>query len=153
MATAREIPRLSINHDAGGPSAQAQARVARRHAELQPALDRISDIARDTATWQRAGDIEQTTGVAVAQSSRIINLVAGAAPSNINPAPWTSPLPDGGLQLEWVGSKSRIEVEIAPGGSLAYLVKQGTGPSTQYIAAEGVDIENVAQAVLDILTR
>lgn len=61
------------------------------------------------------------------------------------------PLSDGGVQLEWRGARSEIEVEIGPDGELAYLLVQGHGSSREFFEAERVSMREVMVQIGQVL--
>lgn len=44
---------------------------------------------------------------------------------------FVAPVADGGIQLEWRGDYSEIEVEIGPGGEFGYLLVKGNEPGEE----------------------
>ena len=69
--------------------------------------------------------------------------VVDANPSHI------APLPSCGVQLEWTGPRSDIEVEIDAAGILAYLLIDRAGEQRTFTEAEGVPL----MTVVDLVTR
>jgi hypothetical protein len=66
-------------------------------------------------------------------------------------APWTSaPIADGGLQVEWRGLSARIEVQVAPDGSVGYLIQRGEGRSAVYEEAEDVPFDDLVEAIVGV---
>lgn len=62
-----------------------------------------------------------------------------------------SPLPVGGVQIEWDGDRKDLEVEVGPDGQLAYLLVDRTGAERQYTEADDVPAATVLDLVADVL--
>lgn len=61
------------------------------------------------------------------------------------------PLANGGVQLEWCGSKAEIEVEIGPRGELGYLLIEGNGQKRRFSEAADVGFSEVERAIARVL--
>ncbi len=118
---------------------------------LRPALRRIAEFASLPADWDAEG-ADPLAARAVAEACLLIEAVAERQEqrTGIRQAPWTSsPLPDGGVQVEWLGRSARVDVEIAPDGTFAYMVKRGSGANAEYEEAPEVE----RNALLDVIAR
>jgi len=112
-------------------------------------FDRLARLAYD---WDSYGGLTPTPlaisrgrALAYAIPRRIVNLVGDQAwPNAIVPAS------DGGVQLEWHGPQSAIEVEIGPTGNYAYLVIDDQA-TPRFQAGHGVPVGVVVEAVTSIL--
>jgi hypothetical protein len=62
-----------------------------------------------------------------------------------------SPLPVGGVQLEWDGLRKDLEVEVGPDGHLAYLLVDRTGAERQYREDDAVPAATVIELLVDVL--
>lgn len=105
---------------------------------LLPAFDRIAEMAKLPPNWDRE-DADPPTPRAVGRACYLIEAVAEAqerrgfgrvAPST------SSPIPDGGLQIEWEGPNARIDVQVGPDGSYGYLVTWGLDREATYEEAD-----------------
>jgi hypothetical protein len=67
---------------------------------------------------------------------------------------WVSPLPSGGVQLEWRAptSEFELEVEVHPNGRLAFLLQRGRGPAAEYEEGEDASLEDIASLLGQVLT-
>lgn len=112
---------------------------------LLPAFDRIAEMAKLPANWDRE-DADPPTGSAVGAAAYLIEAVAEALHRlrGERVAPETSsPIPDGGLQVEWEGHNARIDVQINPDGSYGYLVKWDSGRDAKYEEADEAPVEKI----------
>jgi len=121
-------------------------------AGIEPALTRIAEMAHIPANWDGAGAVPPT-GPAVAEACRLI--VALAEREHQTVGRWivpltSSPIADGGLQVEWGGPDARIEVQCAPDGSFGYLIVRGTGGAADYEEADDVAFETVVRLVTTV---
>jgi hypothetical protein len=101
---------------------------------LLPALSRIVVMANLSPNWD-GEDAEPPTAEAVAAACFLIEAVADHRQReghNGVPPTTSSPIPDGGLQIEWRGPTARIDVQANPDGSLGYLVKWDSGLAARY---------------------
>jgi hypothetical protein len=67
---------------------------------------------------------------------------------------WVSPLPSGGVQLEWRAptSEFELEVEVHPNGRLAFVLQRGRGPAAEYEEGEDASLEDIASFLGQVLT-
>jgi len=55
---------------------------------------------------------------------------------------FVAPLPYGGVQLEWREPGREIEIEIAPDGTLAYLLIEREGVARRFTEQEDVSLDD-----------
>ena len=85
---------------------------------LVPSLQQIEELSTLEPNWDGEG-ASQISALAVAKSTRL----AVQAKEQIKVLPsFVSPIPDGGLQVEWQTGTSRLELMVAPDGELAGLL-------------------------------
>ena len=116
-----------------------------------PALSRIVEMAKLTADWDGEGG-EPPTAEAVAAACFLIEAVAEhrQQQGHVGDPPTTSsPIPDGGLQIEWRGPAARIDVQANADGSFGYLVKWDSGSVATFEETDAASLE----AVLTLLDR
>ena len=122
---------------------------------LLPALKRLVDIARLPSVWDSAG-ADPPSAKAMAAACYLIEAVAvdqeDRARRRIAPTT-SSPIPDGGLQVEWQGHDARIDVQANPDGAYGYLVKWGQGDSTRYAEADEASWDKVLALIDRVLGR
>lgn len=117
---------------------------------LLPALSRIVVMAKLAPNWDGEG-ADPPTAEAAAAACFLIEAVAEhrQRQGQIGVPPTTSsPIPDGGLQIEWRGPNARIDVQANPDGSFGYVVKWGSGTDARYEEADSAAPETVL-ALLD----
>lgn len=119
----------------------------------RPTLRRIVEFTALPENWDGYG-AAPIAAQAVAQSCALIEDVADLSFGLVGQrtAPWTSaPISDGGIQIEWLGSHQRIEVQVAADGTLGYLIERGAGESADYEEGEAVSQELVVELILSIV--
>ena len=120
---------------------------------LVPSLQRIAEMTELPPNWDSYGGVPPTAR-AVAEACLLIEAVAEAHEriAGVRQAPWTSaPIADGGLHIEWLGDRCRIEVQVSPSGELGYLLVREGDADAEYHEADGVPRETAAEVVLDVL--
>jgi len=123
-----------------------------REAQLAPAHSRLMEIARQTLAWSVEGGCDPTTGAAAATAAGLLNQVSMRLGGMTDPAPWTSsPLMDGGLQLEWKATREEIEVEVGPDGSLSYLLIERGHGKPRYVTVANVVLDELASTIAAIV--
>ena len=97
---------------------------------LRESLERISGFGKLDPDWDSYGGKNPTTEALSAASQYLQTLVSEFWPSVGNRALpfWVSPLPNGGIQLEWREPKSELEVEVGPEGKTELLAADGPWP-------------------------
>ena len=120
---------------------------------LLPALSRIVEMAKLAPNWD--GEVaDPPTAEAVAAACFLMRAVAEHRQRqgrvSIPPAT-SSPIPDGGLLVEWHGSSARIDVAANPDGSYGYLVKWDAGSAARYQEAGSVSLDVVSALVDRVL--
>lgn len=101
---------------------------------LLPAFRRIREMAELPPNWDAEG-ADPPTPQAVAAALYLIEAMAErqhARGLGLTLPSTSSPIPDGGLQVEWQGRNAHIDVQANPDGSYGFLVKWGTGPEANY---------------------
>ena len=117
---------------------------------LLPALSRIVQMAKLAENWDSEGG-DPPTAEAVAAACFLIEAVAEHRQQQGHvgiPPTTSSPIPDGGLQIEWRGPTAGIDVQTNPDGSYGYLVKWDSGSAARYEEADTASLETVL-ALLD----
>lgn len=120
---------------------------------IEPAVERISEMTRLPSGWD-GEDALPPTGPAVAGACHVIVAVAERSrrAGRQTVAPWTSaPIADGGLQVEWLGSGARIEVQVGPDERFGYLLKRGNGAAARYDEADDVDFEAIVEKITNLV--
>lgn len=112
---------------------------------LLSALVRIAELAELPANWDREG-ADPPTASAVAAACYLMEAVVEARErrglGRVSPTT-SSPIPDGGLQVEWEGADARIDVQVNPDGSYGFLAKWGAGPMVRYEEADEAPIDTI----------
>ena len=125
------------------------AEAARQIRNTMNDLDRIAALPAD---WDSYGSAPPTM-VAVGSARRLINtvfqdsLLSARGPS----FPFSvAPLSGGGIQVEWRGESSTIEVEVGPEGAFGYLQIKGTEPSSVCEEEDGVSESRILELVRSV---
>ena len=100
-------------------------------------------MAKLPVNWDGEG-ANPPTASAVAAACYLIEAVPARetrrACGRVPPAT-SSPIPGGGLQIEWRGRHARIDVQANPDGSYGYLVKWGSGPGARFEEADEASLD------------
>ena len=107
---------------------------------LDPVEKRLSELSRLEADWDSYGSLPPSMasiagalGFVRLAGQRFWRVYGGRVrPTSI------SPLPSGGIELEWQNPSELFAVEIAPDGRWGYLRKRGSGRAARY--DEGIDL-------------
>jgi hypothetical protein len=119
---------------------------------LLPTLERIDQFAGLEPGWNGEG-APQLPGLVVSRAALLVLRVAQSdTASPLQAVPITSaPIADGGLQLEWESSDTRIEVQVAPDGTYGYsLIHLGEDPISVE-AADNLALNEVVELVQHII--
>ncbi len=125
------------------------------HDMVQPALDRVAQLAALPPDWDSYG-ANPPTEQAVARANALLLAVGRAYGGTYGPAvrPYAiAPLDDGGLQLEWRGGTGEIEVEIGPQAGLAYLFIDKTGSERSFVEQDDAAWSDVTEKIAQVLSR
>jgi hypothetical protein len=120
---------------------------------IDTAFKRLWEIEALGADWDSYGT-EATKHAAVATAHRLIWQVYmwSLTTRHIPSSPYSVvPLSGGGVQVEWRGPASAIEVEISPGGVYGYLLARGSGPTREFEEADGVPEHQILELVRSVI--
>ena len=118
-----------------------------------PTLRRITELAKLPNNWD-GEDAEAPTARAIAAADYLVAAVAeGRERRGFRRVPPTtsSPIPDGGVQLEWRGVNARIDVQANPDGSYGFLVKWGSGSAARYEEADEASLDSILERIDHVL--
>ena len=62
-----------------------------------------------------------------------------------------SPLPTGGIEVEWRSGTTLIAIDVGPDGVLGYLLRTGTGQAAVYDEASAVDEDALLSSIARVL--
>lgn len=110
----------------------------------RPALKTLDEISKLSEDWDSYG-AAPPTAPAISAAYRLVWRVAEQFADGVAHAvPWViAPLADGGIQVEWRGEGDAIEVEIAPDGSIGYLVEHNGETLAKSDGSEATTIDEV----------
>ncbi len=120
---------------------------------VRRALRSIAEMTELPSNWDGYGAAPPAAR-AVAEAAVLIEAVGQASLQRLGErvAPWTSsPIADGGLQLEWSGRGGRIEVQLGPDGAIGYLIEHGSGENPGYEEVEDAPVDAVVECVVRVL--
>lgn len=116
--------------------------------------ERISGFAALEPDWDSYG-AERPSAEAIRTAQQVLDdlviLYARRFGEKVLPF-WASPLPSGGVQLEWRAPASELEVEVDSNGKLAFLLQRGHGAAAEYQEGEDASLEDVASLLDQVLT-
>lgn len=127
--------------------------IDRTDERLGPAVRRIANLARLQPDWDSYGGHPPTPlarGKALEFLRRVSTLLWPVAGERARPAS-ISPLPSGGIELEWQGPSSLIAVDVGPDGTWGYLRKRGSGESAEYQEDAGLGEDKLLPLVAEVL--
>ena len=121
---------------------------------LQPAFDRLDQIADLGPNWDSYGaaSISSTAIAATQQLLTTLDGRLGAAGERLQPYAIV-PIANGGLQIEWRRPENNLEVEIGPGGEMAYLLLTGQAPARVFEEQDQVTEDSLLELLERILTQ
>jgi hypothetical protein len=149
---AQSSPRYALSESVAGSQSTYEVRTDME--SIIPALTRLNELAQLQPNWD-SYDAEALTPSAIAAASLLITSVNEDRRSLTGrPAPpWVvAPVPDGGVQVEWMASPRKIVVQIDPDGELSYLVVDRSELIPSYTEDHGVPIARIRALVDSILT-
>ena len=124
--------------------------------DLASVHERISGFAALEPDWDSYG-AERPSANAIRTAHQVLDnlviLYAGRFGEKALPF-WASPLPSGGVQLEWrsPASELELEVEVDANGQLAFLLQRGHGAAAEYEEGDEASLEDVASLLAQVLT-
>lgn len=124
-------------------------------ADLAPTIQRIAEFSALETDWDSYGG-KPPTARALDTAARSLRFLVGFLAPIVGKRAlpfWVSPLPSGGVQLEWRSPAAGLEVEIDSRGNLAYLYQSGHGPNAEYEEGEDVSLPKVVALLGRGLTR
>ena len=115
------------------------------------ALERIIDLARLEDDWDTYGSVP-ISSLAVDTARTLISLftlkyrvpLPRILPFHI------SPIPGGGIQIEWRFERSELEVNVGSDGTLSYLLIQNEGDEESYQEVDDIDSAQIIELVANI---
>ena len=121
--------------------------------DLASVHERISGFAALEPDWDSYG-AERPSANAIRTAHQVLDdlviLYAGRFGGKALPF-WASPLPSGGVQLEWRAAASELEVEVRSNGRLAFLLQKGHGSDAEYEEGDEASLEDVASLLAQVL--
>jgi hypothetical protein len=120
---------------------------------LRPTLERLAGFAALGRNWDSYGGLPSAPR-AISTATELLVLLADHLPE-LEPTrivPYAVvPVADGGVQLEWRGRRSEVEVEVGPGGAIDWLLIDRDAEQDRYSEQHDVEIQNARDLVADVL--
>ena len=113
----------------------------------------LAELEHLGRNWDGYG-AEPVTILAISRARELIRMAASRCGQLVGAAirpDGVSPLVDGGVQVEWSGSRSRIEVEVGPGGDLRCILDHGRDASPRITEVEHASLEDALQMILRMI--
>jgi hypothetical protein len=122
---------------------------------LHQAQETLDEIARLEDNWDSYG-AQRPTAAAISAAHVLLGRLWDELGPRVNDhaVPWAvAPLADGGVQCEWRGATSIIEVEIDSTGTMRYLVERDaqTISMTDVASAAGTRVDEIIPLIRDVL--
>lgn len=122
--------------------------------DLASVHERISGFAALERDWDSYG-AERPSANAIRTAQQVLDdlviLHARRFGDKVLPF-WASPLPSGGVQLEWRATTAELELEVDSQGRLAFLLQKGHGANAEYKESDDASLEDVASLLAQILS-
>ena len=122
---------------------------------LRPTIERLAEFAALSSNWDSYGGLPASPR-AVSAATELLVLLADYLP-DLDPerlVPFAvAPIADGGVQLEWRRQRHDLEVEIAPGGELGYLLIERLGDRREFREESNVLAREVLRLLGTLLVR
>lgn len=135
------IPRKQSSLQLDGPA------IVSRQVDLHEEVNRLMYLARLPVGWD-SYDADAISHDALKEASIVIAKVA--IQSGVHPYA-ISPLSGGGVQIEWHGTCSEIEVEVSPNKMLSYLLVEDPNGESRYIEKNEPSPDEVIRAVSNVV--
>ena len=152
MKTAASTARTRVT---GQPEAGDGAPVSPSSAALDPTLRRLAGFTELEPNWDSHGSkVPDPEAIRTAQEllrSSFASWAVIVGEQRALPS-WVSPLPNGGVQIDWNGPAAELDVDIHPQGRIGYLLQRGHGAQATYDEADDVSPADVLD-LLDIVLR
>lgn len=121
---------------------------------IAPTLQRLADFADLAPDWDSYGG-KTPTPAAIDAARRLLMTISAkratvASAERFAPS-WVSPLPSGGVQIDWNGPRAELEVDITPDGKIGYLLQEGHGRQATYEEVDDVAPARVLALVCAVL--
>jgi hypothetical protein len=126
---------------------------------LHAVLQRLELLKSLPNNWNSYGAVEiSATAISTAKKvllslkDRFSSIIDknGVRAEEIEPSA-VSPLDDGGVQLEWRGTKYEVEIEIAPTGAIGFLLIEGAGASRKFIEGNEITFKRAIQLIGQVI--
>jgi hypothetical protein len=112
---------------------------------LAPIVQRIVGFAELERDWDSYGASPPTV-VAIEAAARCLQVLVNAVAPEVGEKAlpfWVAPVPNGGVQIEWRGSKAALEVEIGPAGQLGFLYEEDQDSGASYEEGNYVSLSDL----------
>lgn len=120
---------------------------------LAPIFARLKEIAQLETDWDSYG-AESISSVALVTACELLFTVKESLHNLVGEKllPFSlAPIADGGVQLEWRGTRGDLEVEINSKGVLSYLLVQGQRAKRKFEEKERASLSEVLKVVTQVL--
>lgn len=139
---------------AGAPANAATFGQATSQDSLMVAVQRkLLEISQTESDWDSYG-AQPTSLTAVRKAEELFTQIAKefypAKGDKLRPYD-IAPLTNGGVQLEWRGLHSALEVEVHAEARFRYLLVQGQGEHRQFQESEGASAEEIARLLSGVI--
>lgn len=119
---------------------------------LDPVLARLDEFATLPANWDSYGATTPTPGALDVARALVVAVSEPAVHGDSPVVPEIfAPIPDGGIQVEWQGPAARIEVQVAPDGSLGYLIERSGEGEPRFEEVENLTFAEVVVVVQQLV--
>jgi len=120
---------------------------------LGPTWQRLVQLSRLEPDWNSYG-AEPMSGRAIHAARGLLELMRESLGDLLGERirPYAvAPVSDGGIQLEWKGTKEDLEVEVGPQDGLSYLLVEGEAPDRHFVEQDAASSSDVIQVLARVL--
>jgi hypothetical protein len=110
---------------------------------LPPYYQRLTEFAALPANWDSFGALPISSG-AIDAARRLLFRIRNVSPYTL------APLASGGIQIEWRGHRTALEIEVGPAGRLSSLLVEGHETGRTYDERDRVSAAEAVRLVSQV---
>lgn len=122
-------------------------------AVLRSSLQRLDELSKLEHDWDSYGALPMTETALASADAMMRKAVDVHGPAfGERVAPYTvTPIPDGGVSIEWRGPRATLELDIGPSGALSYLLVDQTEAERWFEEASDISKRQALDLVRGVL--
>jgi hypothetical protein len=122
-------------------------------AELESVRTRLDELANLEPDWNSYGGkppARSSIAAAVQFMKLLARVFRQTSSAQFQPTS-ISPLPSGGIELEWRTARETVAVDVGPDGQWGYLRKHGVGRDAKYEERTGLSQDQLLPLVAEVI--